>query len=170
MCGGCGCQLPSPSGRPGDIGGKSPRAACRLASKSRRRTSPGCQATNPIGVFSSPLPLRAPKEMRKEDVPPPRRAGGEREPAGSEELKLRTTVVVDIYPACAHLLTEPATTTSSSHSEHHTAALSFPPGLIPVMPRRHRDVSPCLPCLCAGHRAAELPHRDARELLGHSCP
>jgi hypothetical protein len=74
------------------------------------------------------LPLRAPEEKRKEGAPPPH--WEDREPTGCEEPELRTTTVVEIYLACTHLLTEPATTTSPPHSEHHTANLSFPPPFV----------------------------------------
>jgi hypothetical protein len=113
-------------------GGKSPRAARGLASKGARQANRGCQATNPIGVFSTPSPLLAQGEKGK-GMPLHRtgerrtRASRERG-AGSEEPELRrTTAGVDVYPACAHPFTEPATTTLPPHREHRTATMFSPP-------------------------------------------
>jgi hypothetical protein len=125
--GGRGCHLPSPADGQGHWGQITP--SCPWPSfKSTKRANHGRQATNPIGVFSSPSPLLAPGEKRKGT----RRRGaapgkGGREPAGSEEPELRrTTAGVDIYPAYAHPFIEPATTTSPPHREHRTAALFSP--------------------------------------------
>jgi hypothetical protein len=126
--GGRGCHLPSPAGGQGHWG-KITQSCPRPRFKSTRQANHGRQATNPIGVFSSPSHLLAPGEKGKGTRR--RRAApgkGGREPARSEEPELRrTTAGVDIYPACAHPCTEPATTTSPPHREHRTATLFSPP-------------------------------------------
>jgi hypothetical protein len=84
---------------------------------------------------------------RRRAAPEERRTRASRgQGAGREEPELRrTTAGVDIYPACTHPFTEPATTTSPPHREHRTATLfSSPLGLFPVMDRRRRDASPFL--------------------------
>jgi hypothetical protein len=62
--GGRGCHLPSPADGQGHHGQITPSCP-RPRFKSTRRVNHGRQATNPIGVFSSPWPLLAPGEKRK---------------------------------------------------------------------------------------------------------
>jgi hypothetical protein len=47
----------------------------------------------------------------------------DRKPTACKEPELRETAVVDIYLACTHLFTEPSTTTSPPHREHHRGRL-----------------------------------------------
>jgi hypothetical protein len=75
LCGGGGCHLPSPGSRPGGNRGNSHCFARRVLQKPGRDRNPSRQATNPVGDFFPPFPLRAPEEEKKEGAPPPRRAG-----------------------------------------------------------------------------------------------
>jgi hypothetical protein len=55
--GGGGCHLGRSGGQTGGRPGFSHHLARRRASKARERSNPSRQATNSVGVFSSPLPL-----------------------------------------------------------------------------------------------------------------
>jgi hypothetical protein len=122
-----------PGERPGALGAIHPGLPVASLQKGARQANRGCQATNPIGVFSSSSPLLAPGEKGKGTTP--RRAGGRRTRTswgrgpGSEEPELRKmTTDVNTYPACVHLFTEPAMTTLPPHREHRPATLfSSPP-------------------------------------------
>jgi hypothetical protein len=159
--GGHGRHLPSPVNGQGHWGQITPGCP-----RPRFETAPGRRITDarpptPLG-FSPLLHLCLRRERRGRGRCRAAPGKGGREPIESEEPELRrTTAGVDIYPACAHPFTEPATTTPPPHREHRTTTLfSSPLGLFPVMDWRRRDASPFKTCLDAGLRAAGLPYHD----------
>jgi hypothetical protein len=78
----------------------------------------------------------------------------------------------NVYIADVNDYTEPATTTPPTQREHRAVIFYFPPPwMLPcVGPAALRRAARSFTCLCAGHRATELPPRDRSELLGHSYP
>jgi hypothetical protein len=119
LCGGGGCHLPSPGSRPGGNRGNSHCFARRCASKARERSKPQSPSHQPRWGFLSPFSpacIGRGEEGGCAATTPGRK---DREPTVYKVPELREADVMDTYPACVHLFTEPATTTPPPHREHH---------------------------------------------------
>jgi hypothetical protein len=80
------------------------------------------------------------------------------------------SAAVNIYATPSSTPSRPRLHRRPDVSAPQPSSSSLPLGCFPVLDWRRRGASPGnLTCLCAGHRAAEMPPRDVLELLGSSC-